>query len=291
MTEDLDKLINLASAMIDGLDGTRPGDMRQVESKELMLKILHHALSIRLLATQAIEIPYNNKTIRHYDFSSGIVITRALFETYKVFHEVFIQPKTDDETTFRYCLWHLRGLAVQEGFDAQTDFGKAQLDASMRRITEMRETLKKTTTYINLSEKEQKNARRGKIPRSMRRSISHAGFSESSFSRMFDYSSSYVHSDGQCAIQIRSADTPQEQIRMFGYPILHAQIIISKLITTVSEKFEKAKAICTKNSDVFLLARSHAKVAEILDDPAWRARARREAHKDGPPDGPTALST
>lgn len=282
MTEDLDKLINLASAMIDGLNGTRPEDKREVESKELMLKILLHALSIRLLATQPLEIPYQGGSIKHYDFSSGIVISRALFETYVVFHEVFIQPKTEDERDFRYCLWHIKGLVVQEGFDARTEFGKSKLAESMIRISTMRETLKKTEMYTQLPKNEKDAALLGKTPWTHKRSLSDAGFSQKSFNRMFGYSSSYVHSDGHCAEQIRSADSHLDQINMFSLPILHAQIVISKLIMAVSAKYEKARMVCKANPDVFEFAENHAKVAEILDDPHWRERARREASEHGP---------
>jgi|SRR5215216_2055001 len=90
------------------------------------------------------------------DFGSIAVIARAALEPYLTFFEVFIAPKSDDEFEFNYCLWHLSGRILQEGFVPTDLILLEEYQLAQKEIAELRLQLQKTNLFSSLTKPQQK---------------------------------------------------------------------------------------------------------------------------------------
>ncbi len=270
--EMFDRLIQLATVALDAMDGVRPEDSRQVESQDLGIKILFHALSIRLLSDQSVSIP-RHASLQVYDFSSGIVIARAAFETYLTFHRVFIAPETEDEKEFEYCLWRLRGLVPLEGLEFQSDPGSDTYADHMAKLLEVRSRIKATKKFTSLSLGDQRAVLAKAKDPAPPRDYEGAGFAPEYFRRCYAYSSGYVHGDGHAALQIRTARSQEDQRQLFGLGLILVKFALAKLSLEVMECYPKVKEACMADHLSVSVAETFSTTAALLGDKKTREKA------------------
>ncbi|SDS11533.1 hypothetical protein SAMN05216503_2021 [Polaribacter sp. KT25b] len=83
------------------------------------------------------------KRINGYDLFTVNTTFRALLETYVTFHNLFVEPKSEQETELRFLIWKLDGLYQKRKYDIdKSDFEKAE------------EILKKDNELINNTQKQ-----------------------------------------------------------------------------------------------------------------------------------------
>src|SRR5690606_17322310 len=86
--------------------------------------------------------------MRGYDLFTVNTTFRALIETYITFNNIYIEPKTDEETEFRFLLWKLDGLYQKQKYDiVYKDFERAEELLKLDK-----ELIKQTKTRIEKSQ-------------------------------------------------------------------------------------------------------------------------------------------
>lgn len=276
---DLGAVCSLLVEMIESLRGFRPDEPRQVESQALLEKILQHAVTIRLLHNRPISLRSGQGTVAVYDFPSGLVLCRAVIETYLTLHDVFLAPRSEDEFDFAYNLWRIRGIINLQNFDPITLEGNARHQGFLSDLGTYRARVESTTYYKNLNERRQKAAlAKGEDLSKPHRDFAAAGFSSVAFQRLYGYASGYVHSDGHAAFQIRSAKhKPDDQRSMFGMALVLATMAISKIVLELEGNYEQCKAVGAGFPEVMGLARKYSWAAVHFGDPELRDEGRRIA--------------
>lgn len=109
----------------------------------LLDKFAIHSMSFYHLSKGIVEHKKSGEQIkmRGYDLFTVNTTFRALIETYITFHNIFIEPKTEKETKFRFLLWKLDGLYQKQKYDIEyKDFKRAK--EILNRDTELIEEVK-----------------------------------------------------------------------------------------------------------------------------------------------------
>lgn len=95
----------------------------------LLDKFAIHSMSFYHLSKGIVEHKKSGEQIkmRGYDLFTINTTFRALIETYITFNNVFIEPKTEEETKFRFLLWKLDGPYQKQKYDiGYEDFERAK---------------------------------------------------------------------------------------------------------------------------------------------------------------------
>lgn len=271
---DLSEFINLTAEILEGLRGVKPVDRRMVDCQGLIRQLLYHASTVHLLSNRPVSYQVGDDSVGLYMFPAGMVLTRSLLETFQVFHHVFVVPSSEDEREFRYCCWWIAGLVVQEGYLPITPNGDALMASGMDKLEGFRTRLQKTSSFLQLKEKEKKQALKGKVASDRRSQFSLSGLAPESLTRAYAYTSSFVHADGHACHQISLASTPSETRELFSYPLLVAKITLSKLVLALKDLFPEAAAICEGHPGIMHSVDLLSAAAAMLDDRAERERAR-----------------
>lgn len=273
LPKEFDALLEFAGKLLDSLDGVKPADPRLVESWDLCLKIILHASTIRHLYAVPTVIGFGDNKVNIYNFASSLVLARTLFETYLVFHDVFIAPETEDDREFEYCRWKIRGFKVQQDYKPFDELGKQRLCEALEKLEPLTKRITKTKRYRLLDGEGKQAILKGNGNLKFQRAMLKAGFSEETFSRFYAMGSSYIHSDGQTATQLRSASSISDQKQLFGMTFLMVQTVISKLILVLSKTFSELQEVCKLYPRELFMAEIYSSAASSIDDPEKRKAA------------------
>jgi hypothetical protein len=82
-----------------------PGDSARYWALGFGLKLAHHAASSLTLLREGTSV--TGSTTRMLDRTSLCVLARAGWETFLLFHNVFIDPDTDEERELRWMRWSI----------------------------------------------------------------------------------------------------------------------------------------------------------------------------------------
>jgi len=231
LEHDCRALLGLFIKVGESLKGHQPQDRRLIESELLAHKIVFHASSILYLSrgTRLDDIP--EISISFVDNASIRVVTRALLESVWAFHHIFVDPKTQDDLTFRYCCWMLAGFVQRERFPAMTDWGRQQLARDRQDTSRYREELTRTEAFDKLTAGNKRKALNGELWRPQPlRSTAERFLGRRFGAATYAWLSSYQHGDALSAIQIRTADTPERQRQMAGSSLLLVAVSLSQMI-------------------------------------------------------------
>lgn len=274
-------LTNLLAETIHGLRNIRLNDPRQADCEPLLLKLLQHTLSLRQLHNRPQPLPLISEKITVYDFPTGIVISRAAFETYLTLFDVFFSPETPEEFEFRYLLWRIRGYLALQEYDSMSQFGSDQYQRLMDHLAECRTNLQVTSRFQALTQGQQNTAlKKGKDETQPPRDFKAAGFAEDVAKRIYGFSSSYVHSDGHAAYQIRSAmNHHDDQRKMFEMSISFALIFISLAILRLEKLFPAIEDTTNSRPVARGLVDHYVDLAVKMGDPAVRDEIRQQLRK------------
>ena len=235
--------MNLLYQVAQALEGKSVADPRLPDCQQLATKLFFHSSSIYWLS-QGTKTPFPKpQGANFFDFASIVVLTRAVIETYLTMFEVFFEPATDDEKEYRHALWLLSGFILREKYAPSTPEFKKEYDDSRIQIQEMRERLKKTQTFKNLSSKQQKNILEGERRRSWERVAKSAGFGLQTIRQVYAFHSSYVHADGLSGTQITTAKTRDDQIQFIETQMSFVMMVMSKMILDYVKTFPESAEI------------------------------------------------
>ena len=116
-------------------------------SNLLIDKFAIHSSSFFHLSKGIIELKKSNEKtkITGYDLFTVNSTFRAMMESYATFNNIFVEPKSDDETEFRFLLWKLDGL-----FDKQKlEIGENDFPEAKQLLEQDKRTLAETITKID----------------------------------------------------------------------------------------------------------------------------------------------
>lgn len=94
------------------------------------------------------------KRMNGYDLFTVNTTFRALLETYVTFNNLFVEPKSEQETKFRFLIWKLDGLYQKKKYDiGNSDFKNASeiLKKDDELIRETQEQIEHTDFFKNLN--------------------------------------------------------------------------------------------------------------------------------------------
>ncbi len=276
-SKDLDRFISLLTEVIESLGGVVPSEKRQAESQALLEKMLQHALTMRLLYNRPHTLPLKVQGLTVYDFPSAMVLSRALLDTYLTLHEVFLAPKSPDEFDFSYYLWRIRGLLALQEFESLSDETEMKYQAFMKQLEFFRAGLEGTERFKTLTLGQQNAARSiGKDQSVPPRDYKAAGVGPKTFKRFFDFSSGYVHTDGQAANQIRTAKSHEDQRAMFGMPLQIAAMCLARTIAELSNLYLECRAACDASPQGKNMAEHFSRLAMQIEDEDLREQVRQK---------------
>lgn len=207
--KDFDELLHYFISIGNKLERGRIPEGKELlyNAEGLGQKIVHHTITIRVL--------YNGYQLNGFvptvDFASIGVLTRSVFETYLVFHYLFVEEVNADEKEFRVQSWYLGGLdriKYKPAFEGNLP----QLEKENQEAEELKVKIKATAKFQNLDERSQKKILKGKWQyKQWHEMATSAGFSENFFRQLYMYMSSYAHANRLSVIQIQQMKTIEEQ--------------------------------------------------------------------------------
>ena len=225
-------------------------------------KILDHIMTARYLLKPMQQAQFERKV----DFSSMAVLTRSAFETYLIFYYLFIAPVNEDEKEFRLQSWRLGGLdrvKYKPAFNHTLD--KWEKEISM--AEEIREKIKATTTFQQLTDEDQKIVLKGKLlTRGWHKLAVDAGFTEQFFRQQYMYLSSYAHSNRLSVIQIQQVKTLDEQLEMGVSFIGILTVVLAKFMYDYVQAMPVLKAKIDLDSEKYALVMEYKLIGEMLGD-------------------------
>ena len=128
-----------------------------LDAEGLAIKFCAHATSALYLyrGTKIPEMRIGN--ISFFDYASLNIICRAAFETFLIFHHLFIQPDSEEEKELRYDSWVLSGLIERQGFPIKSPYGKKQIESEKLIVNSLKDKLRKNKRFIALKSKQQRS--------------------------------------------------------------------------------------------------------------------------------------
>jgi hypothetical protein len=205
------------------------------------------------------------------------VLARAAFETYLTLFDVFFSPESPAEFEFRYLLWRIKGYIALQEFDTMSSSGAAQRDRLMAHLAECRAKLQATARFQGLSQGQKNTAlNKGKDDSMPQRDYEAAGFAADVAKRLYGFTSSYVHSDGHAAYQIRSANSHDAQRNMFEMSISFSLMAIARTILGIEWLFPAITATTRAQPMARMLVDVYAEVAIRIGNPTDRETIRQQ---------------
>jgi len=263
---DCRALLGLFVKLGESLRGHQPQDRRLIHSELLAQKVVFHACSILYLSrgTRLHDIP--EAGVSFVDHASILVVARPLLESVWAFHQIFVEPKTEDELAFRYCCWMLAGFVQREKFPAMTGFGKEQLAKDKQATSHYREELQRTQVFERLDPRAQKMALNGKLWRPQPlRATAEAFLGKRFGAAIYAWLSSYQHGDALSAIQIRATDTYERQRQAAEPALLLVAISLSQMVEAYLSLWPHASLVVDRYPSIRMLVKAYLQFAEVAD--------------------------
>jgi hypothetical protein len=123
----------------------------------MVTKMFMHVESIcQLMKGSFIEWNRLNKPISIVDPISVKVIYRAFFETFLMYHFIYIIPKKEEEIVFRFNVWLYSGLKNRQKLSAETPFAKQRKKEDLVEINKLKEDIANNPNFLSLTPKQRK---------------------------------------------------------------------------------------------------------------------------------------
>jgi len=209
------ELLKALQVVGEAVKGTKV-DERVKTGEKLFLKFYRHADP----AFYIYDRYRKNKRSDITDVGSINIIARAAFESFLLFHYIFVDPQSQNEKEFRYWAWLLNGELKRQQCLQLHGTSRPKLERQKRVIDGFGQRLRGNDHFQGMSEKQQKrileDSRYKFYPSNTcmaRRAELEAYWVEMFFKPLNDY----VHSGSMSASQ---AQEDQEVLQTFAFPLL-----------------------------------------------------------------------
>lgn len=119
---------------------------------EFLKKIAYLYSSIAHLETGT---PINDHE-KVFDFYSVVTLTRSAFETFLIFHFIFLQPESDEEIEFRYKAWSRDGMVITSQADFDDEDFQERKEQNEKKMLHIEKELKQSRFFNSLAPKQKK---------------------------------------------------------------------------------------------------------------------------------------
>jgi hypothetical protein len=221
-----------------GLDSE---DERNIDAEGLLTKFLFHVASILYLSRSTTFKDILDTPISFFDSASINVLARSAFETFLVFHYVFIEPKSEEEKDFRYYSWTIAGLLERQKYSIQSQKGKEQLKTEREIIRSLEVKLKKNSFFKKLTSRQQNNLIKKGIWRPSWKDIGlSAGLNEIHAEEFYSYLCEYAHAGSLGIRQVHQAENAESQKSLFFASVGLIMIAMANMIKSYCSLFPKS---------------------------------------------------
>jgi hypothetical protein len=255
-------VLELAFEVSQALSG-KVMDGRRADIESLALKLYAHGCTAHwLFQGTKVPVPASTGGSSFVDFASMAVIGRAALETYVTFFEVFVQPTSDDEFEFNYCLWQLAGNVFLERMGPVDPQRRAEHDTAIQEITDLRNRIRATARFTSLTKGQQDEALEGKRHRDWEVVAKSAGFGFQFLRRrVYPYYSGFVHADGLTSGQLLSAQSREDKLFHGQLHLVTLIILLSKFILNYQDLFSEARAVMPRFTEAQAAAKRWSEAA------------------------------
>jgi len=226
---------------------------------QLAIRLIGQSQSLFHLGSPSVAlIPRLGKRKPAVDISSIASIFRTILDTYLTMHEVFFQPKDENDFEFFHARWMLIGIhnvrkhtpdAVYETF-APEFVEPLRVDTTKR--------MENTTQYQSMLSKKKNNPIktiealivRNREPAEWQRIAQSANISASDYQQMYSAFSGYIHSDGYTSFKLEQHDAADFDV-IVEILLYLVTGIVSKMICDLSERYEEADRIAKANDTLY----------------------------------------
>lgn len=247
--EDYISLLNVFANVLEANKGIPAGpDDKILDAEGLAGKCFFHASSF-LYLLRSTNVP--ELGISFFDPASINVVARAALESFLVFHYVFVEPTTEEEKDFRHLSWKLADLMERQRYGAMSPQGKIKLAQEQELIAAIKNKISQNQFYNQITPKQQ-NALldRGswRLKGWTEIGIS-AGLSEDHAKSCYRFLCSYAHAGSMSVLQIRQAETAEQQKALCGASMGLAMITMAFFMKSYCHLFEKPQKFIDQNDD------------------------------------------
>jgi len=245
-----DDYIHLLNIFVNILEANKdiPADDKILDAEGLARKCFFHAASLIYLL-RSTNVP--ELSISFFDPASIAVVARAAFESFLVFHYVFVEPTTEEQERFRYLLWKLADLMERQRYNALSPLGKAKQEQEKILIEEIKDQIRQNQNYGQLQPKQQKAAledRKWRFKSWTDIGLS-AGLSEDYAKSCYRFVCSYAHAGSMSVLQLRQAETAEQQKALCGATMALTMISMAYFVKSYCLLFQKSKEFLKNNEE------------------------------------------
>lgn len=226
---------------------------------QLAIRLIGQSQTLYHLGSPSVSlVPRLGRSKPTVDISSIASIFRTIIETYLTMHEVFFEPKDDNDFEFFHSRWMLIGIHnirkhtpadVYQVF-APESVEPLSVDATKR--------MKNTTQYQTMLSQKKNNHKkamealihRNREPAEWQRIAQSANISASDYQQMYSAFSGYIHSDGYTSFKLNQQDAADFDliVEILLYLVTG---IVSKMICDFAERYEEADQIAKVNKSLY----------------------------------------
>jgi len=232
--------------------------------ESLIHKIIFASYSLVNLSN-GYTIEFKNTKSKIIDYSSMLILTRALIENYLTLYYIYISEAKDSEKLFKFKLWELSGLITRQGYDFPIKEGpvyqefKNKKDREKIILENLLTEIKSYPEYSGLGKKEINKLKKFGLPRidSWQKMIEASDLKKSLFTTIYSLSSNYAHSEFLGIMQIKQGSfsaNNSHTIDLAGLCLIIVKIINSMVIEHMSKNFKSVELIY--NAKPFALQKS-----------------------------------
>lgn len=200
------------------------------------------------------------------DFSSISIIFRTIIETFLTMHEVFFEPKDENDFEFFHSRWMLIGLhnikkhtheAIYNIY-APEEVEPMRIDATNR--------MEKTTQYQEIFLKKKNNhektmkalIHRTRDSDEWQRIAPSANINMTAYQKAYSANSGYVHSDGHSSYELNNWEAFAFDLNV-EMILFQATRLISKMICDFARRYEEADHIAKANKRIYPIIKHYGR--------------------------------
>jgi hypothetical protein len=218
-------------------------DEKLKDAEHLATKFLVHGASMLYLSRGTHVHDFPSVRLGFTDSASIDVIARAAFETFLVFHHIFVAQASAEERHYRYLSWKVAGLAERQHFPVATQEHQERLDVERRELHDLHNKLASNVFFqLEVHEEQKEKVLRGEWKlKSWREIAQSAGLTRVLSLDMYRYLCEYAHSGFVSASQIEQALHKSEQPHLIEPAMTTVAIAAANLIHGYCDLFPIAK--------------------------------------------------
>lgn len=255
--EDYKTILKLYTEIISVIEELILPDEEVRHLRGFSRKLCFHASSAFELA-KGTEIRGLSFSVKIYDFSSIVVLTRSALECYSSLHYYFFEPITPEENEFRFILSAYNGLSSRKNVEPLSNEAAAQLKRDTLELQNLWNQIQKIAIFQSMPAGQQGQVEKGKFFTNKTGMIALTNYSEKTKKILYSYLSDFTHTGYISLLQIEQNDTIEKQKRMMETGLIHLGIIMALAIFDLAKKYSQVQALLDKFPGETALARVYS---------------------------------